>query len=142
MRFLGFDIIDANSENRSEVYHAFMQVDRPMLTRDRLLHQRILHAGKISFLIKSDLWKSQMKSVFDRFNLEVEIGMVGTRCMACNTQLESLDPSKAYHKVPEYVYHTQSVFMCCQSCEKVYWNGSHVDRLLMDMPVRVGRNGK
>ncbi len=140
MRFLGFDVIDARSEERNAVMSLFFAEDRMMLTRDRYVHQQILRAGKTSFLIKSDLWRSQLKGVFDRFHLQVDSGLVGTRCMICNALLESVDPAEIAKEVPCFVFQTHTVFTRCQRCHKVFWHGTHVDRLMLDLSIEIDRN--
>jgi uncharacterized protein len=32
--------------------------------------------------------------------------------------------------VPDHVFATQSEFMECPSCARIYWPGSHADRML------------
>ena len=31
--------------------------------------------------------------------------------------------------VPGYVFETQDLFKICQACKKVYWRGTHKDRM-------------
>ena len=117
----------------------FFAEDRMMLTRDRYVHQQILRKGKTSFLIKSDLWRAQLKGVFDRFHLQMDSGLVGTRCMICNELLVSVDPNEIAKDVPSFVFQTHTLFTRCQRCHKVFWYGTHVERLMRDLSIEIGR---
>jgi uncharacterized protein len=51
------------------------------------------------------------------------------RCIECNTLLEDANKDDVEGFVPEYVFHKYSSFKVCPSCNRVYWEGSHVERM-------------
>ena len=52
-----------------------------------------------------------------------------TRCIECNTLLESAEKADIEARVPEYIYHHHEEFKVCPSCKKVYWEGTHAEQM-------------
>jgi uncharacterized protein with PIN domain len=52
-----------------------------------------------------------------------------TRCIGCNTVLESIPKEQARPAVPPYVFHTQKQFSRCPHCGRLYWKGTHEARI-------------
>lgn len=52
-----------------------------------------------------------------------------SRCLRCNWPLEEISKEEVVGMVPDYVYATAPSFCRCPSCGRVYWSGSHVDRM-------------
>jgi uncharacterized protein with PIN domain len=52
-----------------------------------------------------------------------------TRCSRCNTELEEAKPEQVAALVPPRVLRAQRRFVRCPSCQGVYWEGSHTDRM-------------
>ncbi|MHB8110451.1 MAG: Mut7-C RNAse domain-containing protein [Syntrophorhabdaceae bacterium] len=57
----------------------------------------------------------------------INASQIMTRCLECNTRLESSPKRDIEPFVPEYVFHHYDNFKTCPSCRKVYWEGSHAD---------------
>ena len=60
-------------------------------------------------------------------------GSAFSRCLRCNTHLESLDREEARPRVPPYVYSTQEKFMECPQCRRRYWRGTHRVNMRRDL---------
>jgi len=52
-----------------------------------------------------------------------------SRCMRCNTLLVKAEPA-ALSRVPDGSQKLADPLMFCPVCDKVYWQGSHVERML------------
>jgi uncharacterized protein len=52
------------------------------------------------------------------------------RCIRCNTLLEDAKKNDIEGLVPEFIFHTYSIFKTCPHCRKVYWEGSHVEHMV------------
>ena len=48
----------------------------------------------------------------------------------CNGLLEERPKTAVRGLVPEHVFSTQERFAGCPGCGKIYWQGSHADRIL------------
>lgn len=53
-----------------------------------------------------------------------------SRCLRCNRLLEEIPKEEAVGRVPDYVHATAPSFCRCPSCGRVYWPGSHLDRMM------------
>ena len=52
-----------------------------------------------------------------------------TRCMACNGALEVVAKEVVAERLPPQIREDFEEFGHCTGCEKVYWAGSHYDRM-------------
>lgn len=53
-----------------------------------------------------------------------------SRCIQCNTPLVTAEKGLVKQKVSEHVFLSHDTFTRCRSCGRVYWPGSHVDRIV------------
>ncbi|MGK0289634.1 MAG: hypothetical protein ACI86H_001080 [bacterium] len=51
------------------------------------------------------------------------------RCTECNDFIHPVDKEDVREKVPDYIYEYQQSFQQCQGCQKIYWKGTHYDRM-------------
>ncbi|MDH5717635.1 MAG: Mut7-C RNAse domain-containing protein [Spirochaetia bacterium] len=63
-----------------------------------------------------------------RFHLEKKIKPF-TRCLLCNNLLESVDKNKIRHRLEDNTRKYYSEFYICKTCDKIYWKGSHYERM-------------
>ena len=80
----------------------------------------------------------QLKQVIETFDLKLDRNSFFTRCLDCNTPIESVPKVDVQSVVPDYVYRTQDQFHQCPTCEKFYWAGSHTTNF-QDWLKRVGQ---
>ena len=50
-------------------------------------------------------------------------------CLHCNLALEAIDKRAIAHRVPENVLSVHQTFSYCRGCDRVYWPGSHYERM-------------
>ncbi|MGD8362610.1 MAG: Mut7-C RNAse domain-containing protein [Gemmatimonadota bacterium] len=126
LRILGFDTAYHPSILDPELVRRSLAEGRHILTRDRGLREewRVSHC----VVLESDDVELQLEEVFRRFGLEDEIRLF-TRCALCNSVLESLDWEEARDRVPARVHASHHSFAACPECRRVYWEGSHTQRI-------------
>ena len=56
-----------------------------------------------------------------------------SRCSLCNTELFQISRDAAFGSVPDYVFETASDFRKCPECAKVYWPGSHRQKMIEEL---------
>ncbi len=126
LRLLGFDTLYDKEFLDAEIIRISLEEKRIVLTRDLgILKQKQVKHGY--FIRETDPTK-QVKEVLRRFDLKEKI-MPFTRCLECNDQLRPVKKAEITDELlPETkkVFHT---FMQCPSCKRVYWEGSHYDKL-------------
>ena len=69
----------------------------------------------------------QLRQVFSELGLELKEAL--TRCIECNSELEERDPAVVADRVPAYVRQTQTRYSECTECRRVYWSGTHWQRM-------------
>ncbi|HEX2967030.1 MAG TPA: Mut7-C RNAse domain-containing protein [Syntrophorhabdaceae bacterium] len=79
--------------------------------------------------IRSNDIMGQIKEVEDFVRPYIDPAAFLNRCIRCNTVLETVSKDLVETRVPEYVLHTNEVFRLCPTCKKVYWHGTHAERM-------------
>jgi uncharacterized protein with PIN domain len=124
LRILGYDtLFDPELDDHQLVRLARAQ-DRVLLTRDRELARR---RGVHVLLVADEHLDGQVSQVLADLNLELDRSF--SRCPVCNELLEPLDREKARSLVPAYVVRTHEMFKSCPACRRVYWRGTHWQRM-------------
>lgn len=52
-----------------------------------------------------------------------------SRCLACNMKITRVDREEMEGRVPDYVWQCHQTFHECGTCQRIYWAGSHLDRM-------------
>jgi uncharacterized protein with PIN domain len=125
LRILGYDTL----YYRQVEDHTLLQIARSqsrwLLTRDAILI-RERKPMNYTFVRDDHLW-DQLKQVARELDLKVDRFLM--RCLECNDELMPLPKDQAQPLVPEYVYRTQQQFSRCPTCLRVYWAGTHYQRI-------------
>ena len=79
-------------------------------------------------LIESEQVNEQLLQVFLALHLTARAAF--SRCAECNIVLESVSKENVREQVPPYVFQTQTRFLRCRRCGKVYWRGTHWARIV------------
>jgi uncharacterized protein with PIN domain len=126
LRILGFDTAYHPSIPDAELVRRSLAEGRHILTRDRALEAewRVSHC---TVLAKEDV-EAQVGEVLQRFGLRDKIRLF-TRCTLCNAPLAPLSREEARDRVPARVQETHESFAACPECRRVYWEGSHTQRI-------------
>ncbi|MCK5307848.1 MAG: Mut7-C RNAse domain-containing protein [Zetaproteobacteria bacterium] len=130
MRIIGYDVEYESSINDSELVRRALADGRIVLTRDTLLIKRRALKGN-SFFISGDCYRDQLRQVLDNF--AIEKSSILTRCLLCNTPLSTIPKEKAERLVPPYVYKTQASFSACMRCGRIYWAGTHREKIAEEL---------
>jgi len=100
---------------------------RVLLTRDvGLLKRRRVQLGAF---VRAEEPLRQFAEVARRFDLGDASLDPFSRCLDCNTPLEPATPSVVASEVPPHARDVNDAFWRCPSCDTVYWEGSHVERM-------------
>ena len=139
LRLLGFDSDYRNDFEDAELVEVSAQDRRVLLTRDRrvLQHKRVTHG----YWVRSDQPDVQIVEVLRRFQIEGKISLF-TRCLECNGPIDPVPKSEVLDRLEpktKIYYHS---FSRCGQCGKVYWRGTHYDRMLAKLKRVIGtKNG-
>ncbi len=124
LRLLGHDTVYLTHYEDGELVRRARAEDRVVLTRDRVLS---LRGGLESLLVSSDDPADQLEEVVER--LELGEDRHEPRCPACNHSLEQVARSSIRDRVPPYVFAKHKRFRQCPECGRIYWRGTHWNRI-------------
>lgn len=120
VRALGYDTLYDAAWNDAQLAEIARREQRVLLTRDVELTKR---RGVAAVLIADDKVMAQLTQLLRELQLD-DAGAF-TRCIECNTELETVTTAQVAARVPPYVLATQTQFKACPQCGKIYWRGTH-----------------
>jgi len=126
LRTLGYDTEYDDAIDDAVLVARGREEHRRVLTRDRALAKAWRVDGIL--VLEADDPMEQLEEVLRWLGLAVPDRLF-TRCTVCNTALEPLDPAEARDRVPEKVHTRHNSFAECPVCDRVYWEGSHAQRM-------------
>ena len=101
--------------------------ERVILTRTRLLKVRFNHRPLV-FINDNDPFQ-QMKQVVRARDIQWHEVDLFSRCLSCNEKLLKADRDAVAGQVPAYVWQHHDTFYSCGQCGRIYWAGSHHERM-------------
>ena len=126
LRILGYDVV-YDSEIADDLLLLRARAEhRLILTRDRGLRYHPA-APQPPVFVQSDHLPEQLQQVVRKIGPAV--GAPFSRCPICNTVLAPLARELAGGRVPPFVFETQTQFSSCARCGRIYWPGSHWQRM-------------
>lgn len=126
LRMLGFDAACEPAADDETLIRQSLGEGLILLSRDRALtaHPRLTRA----FAIRSEEPRQQLIDVVRRFQLQ-GLFRPFTRCLRCNQTLMSINREEVLAVLPPRVRDSQTEFHRCPACKRVYWAGTHQDRM-------------
>jgi len=126
LRMMGLDVYYKNDITDIKIVNISLQEIRAILTMDKDLLKRneITHA----YWIRNSDPERQTVEVVKRFQLQKRIKEF-TRCLECNTLLKETSKEKIGTRLPQKVKENQDEFYICETCNKIYWRGTHINRM-------------
>jgi len=126
LRLCGFDTVFADSIADSKIIDIAINENRIILSRDReLMSDKKVERG---FRILSERPVIQLSEVINRYSLR-EYFRPFSRCTKCNGLLVMVNGDEIIDFLPQRTRDFYTHFMRCGTCGKIYWEGSHFNRL-------------
>lgn len=130
LRMLGFDSLWRPDYEDPELKRLAHEEKRILLTRDRALHDQTDPA--LRHYVEATDPTAQLLEVLTRFDL-LEQARTQKRfltvCLECNSPILPVQPHHVHSRVPGDILASHDEFFLCPRCERVYWKGSHYDRM-------------
>ena len=126
LRIMGYDTRFFDGRDDSHLVTIALAEDRVILTRDtQIMRRRIVTSGRLkAILLQSDEPEQQMRQVIGTLNLDCQFKPFSI-CLECNQPLVERSKEQVKDLVPPYVFQTQSQYMECSGCHRIYWRGTH-----------------
>lgn len=124
LRILGYDTAYLADTDDFALLRLARAEDRLILTRDHALAAR---RGVRALLVKSGALQDQLRQVCAALGPPQDPAL--PRCPVCNHPLEAVSPDQVVDRLPVYVRRTHDQFSLCAHCDRVYWRGTHWQRM-------------
>jgi uncharacterized protein with PIN domain len=126
LRMAGFDTLYRNDYADSELADVSIREVRILLTRDReLLKLRAITHGCYVHALKPP---QQFREIVRRLDLARSIRPFSL-CLECNRPLREAAKAEVLARLPPSVRLNQERFTACDACGRIYWQGSHWERM-------------
>jgi len=127
LRMVGFDVHYKNDFSDEEIVENSLNQRRAILTKDKgiLKRNNVTHG----YFVRSSRIEEQVKEIIKRFGLRKSIKEF-TRCLECNLELIKIAKEKISGNLPPKVNQSQEEFFSCSGCGKLYWKGTHHQKML------------
>ena len=127
LRMLGFDAAYDRDWDNSMLIDLSLQHERIILTRSLgiLKQSRVTHG----YWLRHCEPRQQLREVLLALDLFRQLQPF-TRCMDCNGRIQPVDKAVIRGQINPDIFQRFREFRQCQDCRKIYWRGSHYERML------------
>ncbi|HXZ54056.1 MAG TPA: Mut7-C RNAse domain-containing protein [Burkholderiales bacterium] len=126
LRLAGFDCLWENDFADEEIVAVSVAQKRIVLTRDLGILKR--QAVERGHFVRATESGAQLREVVRAFQLENSLRPF-TRCRACNAELHAVSKASVAARLPPEVRVRFDRFTECPRCGRVFWPGTHYERL-------------
>jgi uncharacterized protein with PIN domain len=126
LRFAGFDTTFLPDVPDRTVAGQARAEGRWLLTRDRRL---AASTGPRVVLLRGRTVGEQVAELRARLPLVARPELFFTRCSCCNGSLVEVPREAVRDRLPPYVAVHANRFFSCPGCRRVYWPGTHPERI-------------
>ncbi|MBL7102598.1 MAG: Mut7-C ubiquitin/RNAse domain-containing protein [Desulfobacteraceae bacterium] len=126
MRALGFDVYYDASLSPRDIIRISKKEMRTILTQSRnLLKFRNVTHG---IFIRPGTTIEQIRGIIDFLSLR-EVITPFSRCLRCNNPLVRVSKESVFERIPPKTREFCNEYSYCNACDKIYWKGTHFDRI-------------
>lgn len=126
LRMLGFDSLYRGNLASAAAIRQAIEEQRIWIRDDADLPN--LQYGIRYFVVQSIGVPGQLKELDEQYSLRT-CAHPFSLCLICNQGLSEIPRSEASDRVPVRVFATFERFYSCPECGRVYWPGSHFERM-------------
>jgi uncharacterized protein len=126
LRMAGFDTLWGADWDDDRIVACSLAERRTILTRDKAMLRR----GEVErgYFVRAVMADEQLAEVVEALQLEAAMRPF-TRCRECNTPLSDVPREAVEARLPPRVRELYRDFKECAGCGRVYWEGSHYERM-------------
>ena len=130
LRILGYDSKYFSSIDDDKLILIAKNEKRIILTKDEQLTKNA-EKQDIGFVLirgsdeSEQIMQINAKIKLDRFVVDTN----SSRCIVCNGSLQPVEKYRIIGKIPEGILEREKKFWMCDSCKKIYWEGTHFEKL-------------
>ena len=136
LRVLGIDVFYWGGGNLEGALKAAAAGGRVLLTRSRRVREKT--GGPPIHVVEANDPREQILEVLSAFKLRPEADQFFSRCLMCNEALVPIPKGEAEGKVADFIHRTYDSFHICPRCHRIYWPGTHFQRMKKEMGKTMG----
>jgi hypothetical protein len=123
---MGYDTVLFKQKDDGQMIKIALNENRVILTKDaQFMKRRLVTNGKLKTIhIKQDDPELQVQEVVKTLNLDYDFKPFSL-CLECNRALVARSKEEVKNLVPAHVFETQTQYMQCPACHRIYWQGTH-----------------
>jgi len=127
LRMIGYDTLYYTGRDLHELIQLARQKERVILTRNTRLAPETTEIP--IFHVTEDDPLHQLEELLRRGIIDFNERNLFSRCLICNARLNEITREEAEGNVPDYVYQHQKDFYRCPQCRRLYWSGTHLEKM-------------
>ena len=128
LRICGFETEFSGDSSDEELLERGREKKLILLTRDQTLLREARRSGVEAFLVGGSSDEERLASVAREYGLV--LNPVMARCTICCGRLNEVSRAEISGEVPQNSLEAYEEFWRCSGCGKVYWRGSHWERIV------------
>lgn len=132
LRVAGCDTLYDSRYRREDLIGIAEKTGRIIVTRDTWFES---HGRQGAVVLHDNYTIGQLKEFFGRSGRVPDPAAFFTRCTVCNARLAAADREEIRDRVPAFVLSTQREFSRCPECGRIYWGGTHKEKMLETLKV-------
>lgn len=130
LRLLGYDSTYFSSIDDEKLIKIAKSQKRILLTKDEQLTDIAKKQDIDAIRISGDDEIEQISQINRMVKLDkFEFNTNTARCSLCNSVLDPVEKHRITGKVPDGILERVEEFWVCKGCKKIYWEGSHFEKL-------------
>lgn len=129
LRMMGIDAITSQGPD-ARLYALARQSGRRILTRDREFS--LLYPAEEIYFVRGEDPKEQLVEVLKKFRLKAGLHPL-SRCFHCNCLIQEVPKESLSGKVAAKTLALYETFYECPQCHKIFWEGSHYEKMNQDI---------
>ena len=127
LRMLGYDTLYYRGKDPHELIRLARRQERVILTRNTRLNPESAEDSIIR--VMEDDPVMQFRELLRERVVAMNEEAFFSRCLLCNALLDKISREEAEGEVPDYLFHQQKAFSRCPQCRRIYWPGTHLEKM-------------
>ena len=128
LRICGYETEFSVDSSDEELLERGRERELILLTRDRTLLREARRSSVDAFLVEGSSKEKRLASVAKEYGLVLDPVMA--RCTICGGRLNEVPRDEIAGEIPQNSLEAYEEFWRCSGCRKVYWRGSHWERIV------------
>jgi uncharacterized protein with PIN domain len=126
MRTLGFDVYYDPSLSNRAIIDISKREKRTILTKSKSLlkFKDVTHG----LFVRRETKDREVKRLIERLDIK-DYAQPFSRCLRCNGLLKTVAKAEVIDRIPPKTKACCNDYSVCVSCDKLYWDGSHMIRM-------------